>query len=319
METAQSNGQTSAPEQTAAPEQQAQGNQLPTLDEVINSFNNNPDGIESQTTNPEQPIQDVQQDLEQAQSQETPEAAQFEQLKKQELELWKERKEFKEEREAWKRERSEQSENYSGFEETLNNLLQTDEEKAAANEPEAFDPEEYKASLREEILNEVNGQRESEKAEQENKQIVDNFVQEARDFTQERADSFPMLEGMGKHDLVYEAMEATFNENAEAYGDEKAAEMMPTMEQVATHVEKYLANELQQVLKSDLVRGAVQKMLGMKSSNPENQTQSNISHQSQGQNTLTNSSHTQHSAGGKDTAQMNDQEALEYALSFVTK
>lgn len=321
METAPSNAPQASEQQAAPEQQQQQSNQLPTLDDVISSFNDNKDGIEAQTTNPEQPIQDVQQDLEQSESQEnkTPEIEQFEQIKRQELEIYKMKKELREEREAFAKERDEQSEGYTGFEETMNELLQSDEERDAKNQEKAFDPDEYKAQLREEILNEVNGQKETEREDQENQRHIDEYVQEARDFTKGRSEDFPILEGMGKHDMVFEAIQATYDENARLYGHEKAGELVPTMEQAAMQVEKSLANELQQVLKSDLVRGYVQKMLSMKQGTPENTTQSNQSHQLQGQNTLTNGTHTHHSAGVKDTSQMTDQEALEYSLSFVTK
>lgn len=315
METAPSNTPQASTE--AAPEQQ---NQMPSLDDVISSFNNNQDGIEKQTTNPDQPIQDIKQDLEAEQA--TPETSQFEQLKKQELELWQMKKEIKEEREAFKREREESSDNQSDFEETLEHLLSNPEDREAAaaeKEDQPFDKEEYKRQIMDEMRAELNQSKESETEEKETQSVIDNYLAEAKEFTSTRSEDFPILDGMAKHDMVYEAIQQTYDENARLYGHEKAAEMIPTMEQAAQHVEKSLANELEQVLKSESVRGYVQKMLGMKQSNPENDSQSINSHQSQGQNTLTNSGFTTHSTGVKDSAGMNDVDAFEHALSLVTK
>ena len=309
-----------APAQTSADQgqQQQQANQMPSLDDVISSFNNNPDGIEKQTTNPEQPIQDVQQDLDQAQQQQNPETAQFEQLKKQELELWKMKKEFKEERESFRKEREDKGESHTDFEETLNNLLSNPEDREQEDAPESFDREEYKRQIMDEMREEFNSNRETEREDQETQTVIDDYVSEAMEFTKGRVEEFPILDGMGRHEMVYEAIQQTYDENARLYGHEKAAEMIPTMEQAALHVEKSLASELEEVLKSESVRGYVQKMLGMKQGTPENNTQSINSQQSQGQNTLTNSGYTTHSTGAKDSAMMNDVEAFEHALSFVT-
>lgn len=292
----------------------------PDLDSIIQRMNAGPDALQRQEQETQLQQEPQQEEIENSGQGVNAEA--FERIQKMELDLYRQRQELKREREEWQREREQNSSNYDDFQKTLDELLMSDEEREQVKTKDTqqqLNPDEMRKSIREEILAEINKQKESERAELETKRVEQDYLNECRGFTQSNSDKFPLVSGLGKESMMYDALVATYNENARLYGEDRAGEMLPSLEDVAHHVEKVLADELQVMLKSDVVRGYIGKLVnGNANSNPFNSQSQSSSTQSQGQNnTLTNNGFTQHSSGETDNRNLSDEEALQRAMKLI--
>lgn len=281
-----------------------QDNAMPSLDEIISGMN----GQQNQQAAQEPP--------QEAKPEKKPELSEFERIQKQENELFKMKKQFADERKEFERKMEEFNKQKSDFDNYLNNF---GEEPEAEQEHEELTYDELRAKIEKEVFDKLEAQKTEERERQEEEMAINNFKQDINKLLTDRASDFPLAsaEGMGGEDLIYQTIEAQFDQDVSDYGFERAEKMIMSTEQAAQKVEKYIAQQMQTMLKSDQVRAFLQKELGFQAA--EGRKLNDPQQLRDEPNTLTNDSFMQSSHGQRDIDSMGDDEALEYAMGFISK
>ena len=290
----------------------APGGDLPSLQDVINNFSKPGEEVSIEPTTPanEEPKEPVVEP-------EKPGLSEFERIQKQENELFKQKKQFADERKAFEAQKKQFDDSRGEFDNYMDSFGE-DDGKPKESEYEELTYDELQEKIRADIFKEMDAKDSETREQQETDKAINSFKENISTLLTEKAGDFPLAaaEGLGGADLIYQTIDAQFEQDEKDYGFERAEQMMLNPEQAAQKVEKYIAQQMQTMLKSDGVRAFLQKELGFQAAEGRKLNDSDQLRDTP--KTLTNSEFNQSSQGQKSIDGMNDEDALEYALSFVT-
>jgi len=298
------------PGQAAAPS----SGEMPSLEDVINNMNAGEEG----GVPPKEPNGEIDPTPAPQEEDKRPGVDEFERIQRQENELYKMKKQFSDEKKDFERQKGEWDQQKSEFD----NYMDTygdDPEKEKKEDYEELSYDELRDKMRKDIFAELDQQKGEEAEQKETDQAINTFKEKISTLLTDKAGDFPLAsgEGLGGADMIYQTIDAQFDQDTKDYGFERANEMMLSPEQAAQKVEKYIAQQMQTMLKSDGVRAFLQKELGFQQAEGRQLNDSNQLRDTP--KTLTNSQFNQQSSQGQKSIDvMNDEEAMEYALSFVT-
>lgn len=301
-----------APQAAEAIPGQAPGGDLPSLQDVINNFSRPGETATSEPVTPanedpgKSPVEP-----------EKPGLTEFERIQRQENELFKQKKQFADERKEFEARKKQFDDSRGEFDNYMDNFGENDD-KTKESEYEELTYDELQKKIREDVFKEIDAKDSETKEQQETDKAINSFKENISTLLSEKVSEFPLAaaEGLGGADLIYQTIDAQFEQDEKDYGFERAEQMMLSPEQAAQKVEKYIAQQMQTMLKSEGVKAFLQKELGFQAAEGRKLNDSNQLRDTP--KTLTNSEFNQSSHGQVDIDNMNDEEALEYSLSFVT-
>lgn len=164
-------------------------------------------------------------------------------------------------------------------------------------------------------------QAEQEKTKKESEEIngkVTAFKNEIKDFATKNADKYPLIDGLGGLDLVYQTIEDDFKKKSEEYDFEYAAKNMMKIDQATKLVNEKLASSVKNALKSNHVRqfilAAIKEEGGTGKPN-DSQLEDFFQLEDEPQ-TLTNSN-AKRLTDPKDSRDMTDEERFQQAFAYL--
>lgn len=303
-------------EQSHVPQPPAQPHQEP---ESPESFFDNYQSQESeqQEKPPEKPPEQPKNDLKQ-----------WEDLTRKERQIWRERKQVKDMEAKLKQEREEIDrlrknpkellgvKDNKDIEGVISSLFEEEEQKP---ENDHKDPSELRKEIEEEVYNRI---KEEQKKEKEKEQIdtqLKEFQNNVKKYVEENEQNYPLVSGMGESGLITEVIQAKYEQDLNAYGEDQANKMMISVEEAGRRVEKYLETQVNQVLQSPQVRSYVQKILqGQEDPPDKNRQESNYEQSNYGPKTLNNNDFSNPTPNRSvDEGNLTDEEAFERALATI--
>lgn len=163
----------------------------------------------------------------------------------------------------------------------------------------------------------LKAEQEEESRKNETSSTINGFKEKIKSYTKENAEKFPLIDGLGGSESVYQTIEQDYLENEKEYGVEYAQKNIMTMEQAAKKVNDTLAQSVKNTLKSEHVRKFILNALkeeGVKV-NPDNQLEDFFQLEDEPQ-TLTNASHRK-ITDPKDSRELTEDERFEQAFSYL--
>lgn len=253
------------------------------------------------------------------------------QLTEKERQIWRESKRIKEESERIKKEREELdrlrsnpkellgAKNNQDVERLIQGLFEEEEDKP---EHDNKSPEELRAEIEESVMKKIEEREAKKKEETETESELREFKNNIKQYVETNAEQYPLTSGMQEHDLISEVIQQKFIQDSEAYGQERAQQMMLSVNDAGQRVEKYLESQIGTVLQSPKVRSFVQKLLNSGQSPEQGQDRGNELSQKQESSyqpeTLNNNDFSNRTPSyRRDDSQMTDEQAFEEALKLV--
>lgn len=299
---------------TAAPSQSTGPQSMPSLADVQGEFFGGPSPAPSPAPIENQVLPG--QNEEAPQQKEKPSLDQWERITAEERENYRNKKKFSDERETFEKERDDFYKKREDADRFYNDMEDPQDPNQQDDGTEDLTYEQMRDQIRKDIMGELQGERTKEREEQEVQSSVDSFQTEIDGYIEKNSNIYPLIAGMNNQNAVFNAIEEQYQQDANDYGHERAAEMMLSQEQASQKVEQHLATEIKGVLQSEGMRDFLLREINLIRSNGNNQEQSQKGHQSQGPATLNNSTFNQ-ATESINEASLTDEEAFNRALSMV--
>lgn len=242
----------------------------------------------------------------------------FQQLSKDQREIYKLKHELAQERASLKTDREQYTKDKDGIDEHIRKMMGL-EENETPTENQQVDMADLKKTLREEILGEVEANRVAREDENQVENSVTEYKQDISKFLDDNVQNFPLSKGFASQDQIFGVIEQQYQADAQAYGHERAAEMMMSTEDAAKSVETNLANEIKQVLQFEGVREFVIREANLVRANGGQPPVNHEQPVNTAPGTLNNGQFVQNSQpqNSGNTHAMTDEQAFENALSLV--
>lgn len=242
---------------------------------------------------------------------------QYNKIREEQKLAWRQEQKYKKEREALKKERADidrlrknpkelfQSNDINSI---IDQIFETERDEVKNEKKDDGQLyEEIEKRVYEKLKAEQNAEKEKESTERE----LREFDSSVKDYIGQNP-SFQLVNAMGEHQLVREVIEAEFKKNAEAYGPQRAQQMMMNVDQAAERVEKYLEQQIKTVVEYPGMREYLSKFMGTQAGQDQvNKTSVNS------QLTLNNDMTSPSEAGIVDERNMSEREAFNKALSLL--
>lgn len=193
--------------------------------------------------------------------------------------------------------------------------MSTDQAKKAVSN---MTPDEIIAKAKEEIRREIQEERSKGEEEASVTQAINGFKQKIKDFSKEKAADYPLIDGLGVHEMVYGLVEKDYADKEREFGAEYAQKNMMTIEQAAKKANEKLASELRSALKSPHMKKFVLE-LAKEGGNPaddSNQLEDFSQLEDEGSRTLTNSVHRR-VTDPKDIRTLSEEEQMAQAFAYL--
>jgi transcriptional regulator NrdR family protein len=194
-----------------------------------------------------------------------------------------------------------------------------------AMEDDGLTPEEAKKEVKtmtqEEIIAKVKAELKAE-AEEENKKnittkTINEFKEKIKTYAKDNADKFPLIDGLGGSESVYQTIEQDYLQKEEEFGVEYAQKNMMTVEQAAKKVNDTLAQSVRNTLKSEHVRKFILAALKEEGTKETKGDQLEDFFQLEDEpSTLTNKSHRK-ITDPKDSRELTEEERFEQAFAYL--
>lgn len=176
-------------------------------------------------------------------------------------------------------------------------------------------PEEIIAKAKEELKKDMDQAAEQQKAEQ----AINSFKDKIKEFSKEKAEQYPLIDGLGVQEMVYGIIEKDFLANQEEFGVEYAQKNIMGIEQAAKKANEKLASDLRNALKSPHMRKFVLSLAKEgegQNNGSNNQSQDFSQLEDEGVTTLTNSVHRR-VTDPKDIRDLTNEEALAQSFAYL--
>lgn len=188
-------------------------------------------------------------------------------------------------------------------------------EKEAIAEVKTLSQEEIIAKVKEELKKEALEERENSEADsaiKDFRSVIDNF-------SKEYAAEYPLIDGLGGQDAVFNMIEQQFSRDEEEFGTEYAQKNIMGIDKAAKIINDSLAQSVVDALKSDHVRKFILANIKEDNSlsNKDTQQLEDFFQSEDDTKTLTNSAHRR-VTDPKDSRELTEDERFAQAFSYLT-
>lgn len=169
----------------------------------------------------------------------------------------------------------------------------------------------------EKVTKRLKAEQEEENRKKETTSTISTFKEKIKTYAKENAEKFPLIDGLGGSDSVYQTIEQDYLAKEEEFGVEYAQKNMMSVEQAAKKVNDTLAQSVKNTLKSEHVRKFILAALkdeGVKGTKG-NQLEDFFQLEEEPQ-TLTNNSHRK-ITDPKDSRELTDDERFEQSFAYL--